>query len=236
MLDRILDRMGEIVHRIDAPLIACVVVRHVGDAVNDRVAHIDVRGGHIDLCAQHLLAVRILSFLHLFKELQVLLHGTVPVGAFLSGLGQGAAVLLDLLRRKITDIRLAFFNQENGALIHFLEVIGSEIQPVLPVRAEPGNIFLDRFHELDLFLGRIGIVKTQVELAAVLLCQAVVQKDGLGVADVQIAVRLRRESGHDVGVDALGQILVDGLLNKIAGYRCGLFCCFHIFLHNCQLY
>ena len=42
-LDCILDRMSEIIHRIDAPLVPCVVVGHVRHPVNDRIPHIDIR-------------------------------------------------------------------------------------------------------------------------------------------------------------------------------------------------
>ena len=69
MLNRILDRMGKIIHRIDAPLIACVVMTHTGHPVDNRITHVDIRGSHIDLGAEHLLSVLILSFLHLLKEL-----------------------------------------------------------------------------------------------------------------------------------------------------------------------
>ena len=46
-----------------------------------------------------------------------------------------------------------------------------------------------------LFLLRIGIVEAQMAHAAVVARKAEVQADGLRVADVQIAVRLRRKAG-----------------------------------------
>ena len=56
-LDGILDRMRKIVHRIDAPFIAGIVMCHMSHTVDDRVSHVDIRGCHIDLGTQHLLAV-----------------------------------------------------------------------------------------------------------------------------------------------------------------------------------
>ena len=43
VLNRILDRMSEIVHWIDAPCIAGVVMMHMGDTVDNRISHVDVR-------------------------------------------------------------------------------------------------------------------------------------------------------------------------------------------------
>ena len=55
-----------------------------------------------------------------------------------------------------------------------------------------------------LFLGRVGVVEAQVALAAELVGEAEVQADGLGVADVQVAVGL----GRKAGVDASPYLLV----------------------------
>ena len=96
MLNGILDRMGKVIHRVNAPCIAGVVVCHTGYTVDDRVSHVDVRGSHIDLCAKNLLAVLILAFLHLLKKTQVLFDGTVSVWAFLTWSIEIASVLSDL--------------------------------------------------------------------------------------------------------------------------------------------
>ena len=53
---------------------------------------------------------------------------------------------------------------------------------------------LDGIDVLVLLLGRVGVVVAQVALAAVLCGDAEVQADRLGVADVQVAVGLRRET------------------------------------------
>ena len=59
-LDRIRQSVGEIVQRVDAPVVAGIVMGDVADAVQHRVAQVDVGRGHVDLGAQHVFAVGIL--------------------------------------------------------------------------------------------------------------------------------------------------------------------------------
>ena len=57
------------------------------------------------------------------------------------------------------------------------------------------DILLYSVHVLHVFLGRIGVVHSQIADSAKLFRRAKVDADSLGVADVQIAVRLRRKTG-----------------------------------------
>src|SRR5690606_20925461 len=66
---------------------------------------------------------------------------------------------------------------------------------------------------------RVGVVETQIANATEFLCQTEVQADRLGVADMQIAVRLRRETRDDAGVLAGIQVGLDDRAEKIGG--CG---------------
>src|SRR5581483_4624506 len=81
---------------------------------------------------------------------------------------------------------------------------------------QPRDIFLDRVDVLDVFLRRVGVVEAQVAGAAALAGDAEVQTDRFGVADMQIAVRLGRETG---GQPAMvlpgGEILIDDRANEI---------------------
>lgn len=87
------------------------------------------------------------------------------------------------------------------------------------------HVFTDGIHVFGIFLHRIGIVEAQVAQPAVLLRQPEVDADGFGVADVQIAVRLRREPGVDFPAEApRGVVLIDADVQKIqsdAVFRCG---------------
>ena len=173
-LDGVLDGMGEVVHGINTPFIAGIVMCHMRHTVDDRITHIHIGRGHVDLGAQHLLSVPIHAVLHVLEQFQVLFHAAVPVRAVLARLGQRAAVFPDLLRAQVADVCLSLFDQLHRSLIHLREIIRREEQPVLPVRAQPLDIFLDRLHELYLLLGRVRVVKTHIKLAVVLFCQPVV--------------------------------------------------------------
>ena len=96
-----------------------------------------------------------------------------------------------------------------------------------PIEAEPMDVMLDGVDEFLLFLGRVGVVEAQVALAAEFLGDAEVQANGLGVADVEIAVRLRRKPGDDLANAAVREIGLDDVANEVAarfdGFGCGHF-------------
>ena len=64
-----------------------------------------------------------------------------------------------------------------------------------PIEAEPAHVALDGVDVFLLLLGRVGVVEAQMTAAAKFLGDAEVEADRLGVADMQIAVRLGREAG-----------------------------------------
>ncbi len=92
----------------------------------------------------------------------------------------------------------------------------------MPVGTEPEQVMLDGLDEPLLFLGRVGVIKAEVERAAKLAGKAVVQADALGVAHVQVAVGLGREARLDDGriADdaplAAGDVGIDDLLDEVA--------------------
>ncbi len=65
--------MGEIVHRVDAPLVACPVVCCPQNAVYDRITHIQVAGCHVNLCPKHMRSVFKLACAHPLKQVKVFL-------------------------------------------------------------------------------------------------------------------------------------------------------------------
>ena len=196
------------------------MVLGVEDAIHDRVTHVEVRVRHIDLGAQRARAVGELAVLHALEQVEVLLHRPVAPGAVLARLRQGAAILSHLLRGQIAHIRPALADEDLRPLIKLLEVIGGEEQTVTPIPAEPADALHDGIHELGLFLDRVGVVKAQVALAAVLLRDAEVNPDRLGVTDVQIAVGLRREARADATAETASAIvLFDRSADEVQ--RCG---------------
>ena len=79
-LDRVRQRVGVVVHRVDAPRIAGPVMVGVPDAVQHRVAHRDVGRRHVDLRPQDVRAIRELAGPHPAEEIQVLLDAAIAIG------------------------------------------------------------------------------------------------------------------------------------------------------------
>ena len=80
------------------------------------------------------------------------------------------------------------------------------------------DILLDGIHILGVLFGGVGVVHAQVAQAAVTLGGAEVDAKGLAVADVQIAVGLRRETGvngQSLEPATLCDVLVDKVQNKV---------------------
>ena len=192
--------VGEVIVGVDAPLVTGLVVMGMTDAVHDRVAQVHVRRGHVDLGAQHTLAVFKLTGGHAGEQIQVLFNAAVAERAVLAGLGQAAAVFLGLLGRQVADVGLAFFDQVNRPLVQLIEVLRRVTHFTGPLEAQPLDVAFDGVDVFLVFFCRVGVVKTQMRHAAKLLSQPKVHTNGFGMTDVQIAVWLRRKAGHDLCV------------------------------------
>ena len=84
------------------------------------------------------------------------------------------------------------------------------------------DILLNGVHILGVLLGGIGIVHAQIAQTAVLLGRTEVDAQRFAVADVQIAVRLRRETGvngHSLELTTLCDVLVDKIVDKVFALR-----------------
>ena len=132
----------------------------------------------------------------------------IAIGALPARLGQRAAILAHLVAVEVADVRLALADQLDRPLVHLPEVVGAVKEPVIPLAAEPANVLDDGIDVFLLLLLRVGVVEAQVELAAELRGDAVVQADALGVADVQVAVRLRREPRRHASAPLAGLKIV----------------------------
>ena len=84
-----------------------------------------------------------------------------------------------------------------------------------PIEAEPAHVALDGVDIFLLFLDRIGIVETQMAAAAEFLGDAEIQADRFGVADMEIAVRLRRKPSDDGLVPARGDIRANDVADEV---------------------
>ena len=136
-------------------------------------------------------------------------------------LGQRAAMGADLVGRVRVDVGQPAADQVLGVLVEPLVVVRRVVLAVVPVEAEPADVLLDGVHVLDVLLDRVGVVEAQVAVAAVLGRHAEVEADGLGVADVQVAVGLGRKPGDDsAAVDAGRHVGGDDLADEVNGGRC----------------
>ena len=214
VLDGVALAVGEVVHRVDAPLVARAVVGGVLDAVEERVAHHHVGMRHVDPGAQHLLAVGIFAVAHLTEEAEVLLDAAVPVRALDARLVHGAAALGDLFLGLVVDVGEAPLDELLGPGVELVEVVGG-VAFLLPLEAQPLDVLLDGVHVLDVLLDGVGVVVAEVGLAAVLGREAEVDAQGLGVAQVQVAVGLRREPGQDGRHLAGLEVVFDDFLQEI---------------------
>ena len=206
--------MGKVIHGIHAPFVAGAVMVGVHNTINDRVPHIQVGGAHIDFGTQHLAALRELALAHAHKQVQVFLHGAVAVGALFARLGEGATVGAHFLRRQLTNKGLAFFDQLDGAVKEKVKVVGGVVQ-VVPLKAQPLNVLFDGVYILGVLFGGVGVVQTQIAHALVLFLYPKIDANGLGVANVQVAVGLRGKAGLYAAIYPVLQVFINKIVNKI---------------------
>jgi len=212
---RVGDAVGVVVHRIDAPLVAGADVVRALDAVEHRIAHIDVGRRHVDLGAQHHGAVGELAGFHAREQIEILRHRAVTVGTVPARLFQCAAILAHLLRREIVHIGQALVDELDREVVQGIEIIRGPAHRAVPLETEPAHVILDGLRVFLALLLRVGVVEAQVAGALVILREAEVQADRLGVADVQITVRLGREARGDAPVFAAGQIGFDDAADEV---------------------
>jgi hypothetical protein len=170
-LDAVRLAVGPVVHRVDAPGVARARVLGVQDAVHHRVAQVEVGRGHVDLGAQGAAAVGELAGLHALEQVEVLLDGAVAVGA-------GAARARSACRGTRAPRRRSGRRRRpcpcGSAARPSRRAAGSSRRRRTagpPVRAQPAHVLDDGVDVFLLFLGRVGVVEAQVELAAVLLAR-----------------------------------------------------------------
>ena len=216
VLDGVRLAVRVVVARIDLPLRARARMRGVQDAIEHGIAQVDVAARHVDLGAQHARAVRELARAHAAEQVEVLLDAALAERAVLAGLGQRAALDAHLLLALVVDVGLACLDQVLGPRVELLEVVRRVIEVLAPVEAEPAHVGLDGVDVLLLLLGRVGVVEAQVAAPAELLGDAEVQADRLGMADVQIAVRLRRKARDHRLVPARIEVGLHDVANEVA--------------------
>ena len=84
-----------------------------------------------------------------------------------------------------------------------------------PIETEPAHVALDGVDIFLRFLGRVGVVETQMAMAAEFLRDAEIETDRLGMADMEIAVRLRRKARDHAFLPPRMQVLLDDVADEI---------------------
>ena len=214
--DRIRQRVREIVHRIDAPRLTGAVMLGMTNAVEDRVAQIDVRRRHVDFRAQHVRAIRELASAHALEQIEIFCGAAIAIRRILAGLGERATIRPHLVGRDRIDVGDALVDQADGKGEKLFVVIRRVILAFAPVEPEPAHVVFDRIDVFDVFFDRIGVVEAEVAVAAEFLRDPEIEADRLSVADVQIAVWFGREARDDAPpVPSGGDVRRHDLPNEI---------------------
>ena len=191
-----------------------MMVAHVDNAIHGGVTHVHIWGCHVYLGAEGAGAVGELAVLHPLKQVKVLLDGAVTPGGVLAGLGKGAPVFTHLILIKVAHVCNALFDELYSQLIAGIKIVGA-VEHIVPLEAQPLDVFLNGVYEFLVFLGGVGIVIPEVAAAAVLFRHGKVDSQRLGMADVQVAVGFGREAGLYVGQALFLNVLFDEFLDEI---------------------
>ena len=202
--------MRKIIQWVNTPLVALPVMVRAHNAVDRRVAQIEVGRRHIDFGAQGAAAIRELPVFHALEQIEVFLRRAAAVRAFAARLCQRATVFAHFIGRQIADIGLAVADELDRIFIALVKVIGA-VKDRVRICAEPAQILLDRLDELRVLLDGIRVVVAQVEQPVIFLCDKIIDEDRLCAADMQIAVRLRREARVNPLLQTVFNILIDNI-------------------------
>ena len=179
--ESVLDRVRIGVHRIDAPGVAGAMVLGAFDAVDRRVAQIDVGRGHIDLRAQYQCTVGMFAVAHFAEQREGFFAWAVAPRAVFARFFECAAVDAHFLGGLLIDVGVAGADQVFGCFVHEAEVIAGVIEVVVivvvPAEAQPFDGGKDGVDVFLLFLFRIGVVEAHVAGAAKITRQAEIQAD-----------------------------------------------------------
>ena len=154
-----------------------------------------------------------LAVLHAHEQVEVLLDRAVAPRRGGARYGYRAAVFAYLLLRLVIDVGQTLADQLQGPFVKLVEVVRGVVL-LGPLEAEPLDVALDRIDILDILLDGVRVVEAQVAPSAVFPGQSEVDADTLGMADMQVAVRLGRETGL-YALFALGDRLFDDLFEEV---------------------
>jgi hypothetical protein len=160
-LEVVAQAVGVVVERVDAPLVAGVVVRDVADAVEQGVAQPHVGRGHVDLAAQRAGAVGELAGLHPVKRSRFSATERLRKGLSLPGRVGRAAVFLGLLGAQVADVGLAALDELDGVVVELVEVVRRKKRLTVRAGRDRGQVVVGLAVAGD--LGRVGALGLEAE-------------------------------------------------------------------------
>ena len=120
------EAVGVIVKRVDAPLVAGVVVRDVADAVEQGIAEPHIGRGHVDFAAKRAGAVGKLAGSHALKQIEILFDATVAKRTFFAGGIGRSAVEFGFVGGQVADVSFAIFNELESVFEELIKVVAGE--------------------------------------------------------------------------------------------------------------
>lgn len=206
VLQRINQAVGEVVGRVDLPLVGSSVVGSVEHSVGHQIPHLGVGVVEILLHSQNSLSGLVGTVPHLSELRQVLLHGSVSPGRrhslSSSSTLRDTSRSLHLLGGLVADKGTSALNELLSKVVQLLEVV-RRVGDLVGLETQPLNGLSNGSEEPLLLSLGVGVVESQVALSVVELGVAKVDGDGLGVSDMEVSVRLRGESGEDLALGGL---------------------------------
>ena len=171
------------------------------DSVNCWVSHVEVARRHIDFRPQYVLAVGKRSLPHSAKDVEVLFYRSIPIGAVLSGFRQRSPIFPRFLGAQAANVGFALIDELEGKLVELLEIVRCVVETVFPVESQPADVTLDRVLVFRFFPGRIRVIESEIAQPLIFGRNTEVQADRFRMADVQVPVGFRRETGVNLPVN-----------------------------------
>lgn len=187
--------MREIISGIDLPPIARPMMWRVQDSIRHQVPHHRVSRLQILLHPQNSFARLIHAILHLLKLIQRLRHRSRAMHTgFTRPTLLPSPIRKDLLARTMAHIRPVPPHKLHSQLIQLLEMI-ARIRNLPRLVAQPPHRLQNTLKEPALLRFGIRIVESQITPSPMVRRIPKVDKDGFGVADVQVPVWFGGETG-----------------------------------------
>ncbi|MNT72077.1 hypothetical protein D3C72_2106420 [compost metagenome] len=127
--------MGEVVHRVDAPLVAGLVVFGKFNAIQHRIAHHDERRRHIDFRTQTGFTFLEATGTHFFEQCEVLFDAAIAERAVFARRSQRATVFADFICRQLIYVGQAFVDQFNRVGVQLIKIVRGVADIARPAEA-----------------------------------------------------------------------------------------------------